>query len=573
MVKAAALFFAALLAFVGTAQVVSLIDYIDKEENGRAYAETMLEQGRDFDLEKSEIFYNEISRFKNLAKMKAFIFKDGSEKAFEDYKKSFGKLVDKRAVQIKNSILEDVELEKSSRFNSRLFDCLDEGFVSLKKVADHQAANHFSDDIYYVDGEAFFDSDYEFYFDDEPSFGGDMEETKVPIYGYTSTTDFDGGSSESVGGQNFGRIPKEIEDGAKNADAVVEICNIHYNDQYFDGYYAVTCEPGSIREYIESNLWSNLDFGVVDEKWSAVKEIETYELFGRIANENEQALNEYKNAVFAVLDNDDEKVVSAVGAGESRVSRSEFEETFFNCSWGNIYRSKNLSVFPSDGRSVLSVGDFDYCLDDGDYSLYLGFDNTFSEGDDAFKAVEGDYFEFYSKCLTVAACVLAELVGLIVCIAILIAKSGRRSGDNEIHMMITDKIFTLIRTCADFAIIAALAFAFVSASSLTRANLVCGLCSALMVLILIDWLAFIARHVKNGTILSNTVVGALLSLLKKAKNKYREKSAVYRDIFKSLMIRTLVFAIVPNVVLGLFGADLDGVGSICLTILAVYDFA
>ena len=81
---------AIIFAALGTANVLNVLFEIEKDEDNNVhFYGNILTQGKNFDLPTSEMFVSVYQDFVETAIENAFIYSDGSKKAYEEYLKRY----------------------------------------------------------------------------------------------------------------------------------------------------------------------------------------------------------------------------------------------------------------------------------------------------------------------------------------------------------------------------------------------------------------------------------------------------------------------------------------------------
>lgn len=596
-----------IFAFIAALKAIGLWIYLE-QNNAYGEAAAAVEEffgGSGEEYRKSKI-YEEYETFLNKALDKGLFYTSGDSKGYENYKK---KTLDKYCDD-----LTDV-LCNSTVFGTDyfVFYSLDEGYISLKKIGNFPLT---IDSTFYYERKAGYrvfahspyDCNYKFEAD---SFydAGDYEEfvtTFAPTAPQVPTTqnesngittgpyksalfsyyDYSDAWHEqehnsrcvlSSGGAKY--HPDIVSDNMKavkssKADAVVMIESAYMGDKYYSGTYEITLNRDVIAE-------SEFE-GFVDDGEGIISEDEYLEMYKSINS----SLSKYKNAYFAVLDESTGKFITNVKVKNKKVT-PENVERLINDTCG-----KNSYVFFS-GRAKGWGNDFERLVcntgtsfenkvsSDTVFTVWAGFDESLSGGIDPFSHTEST--EEVSDILgdAVPAAIVC-LLGWLICVAVLAFLTGKKSYDDEIHMHRLDSIFTLLRTAINFGLIVLAFFGGCellfshgyrydyetgfSAPIVTKGGQTAFLIICVVSLfILADWILYIARHIKNRSLLKNiSFVKLTIYLIKKRKERIAEaerRGAEYRD-FRKKILRVLIPAVsivdIISLILLLFLSDFDG---------------
>ena len=201
-------------------------------------------------------------------------------------------------------------------------------------------------------------------------------------------------------------------------------------------------------------------------------------------------------------------------------------------------------------------------------------DSFFSDGDlaagisDSHDPFEGALADSNTAQKEVQQQIIGAALFLLLFFAVtvyLIAVAGRKPEDNELHPAYGDKIFTLLRTFIDLGAIAAIATGAVVWIGYSIENIAASgnvfyysvivLCGISVGAFLLDWLMYLARHIKNRSLIKNLLIVRLIQIIAKRVRIDREKKKalppVYKDIFKDVLKKLAIFVLLPNIVVGL----------------------
>ncbi|MCM1365222.1 MAG: HAMP domain-containing histidine kinase [Faecalibacterium sp.] len=597
--KIIAFLLAMMFTALGTVKFWSLVQTAESNQSMDSYYSNLLSQGKDFQLETSEMFCDEYINFMNLSLEKAVVYGNGTEADYKNINKIIEEQVRRsakyREADMVRTIVDDCN---DARYYSVL-SYVDDGYVTLKRIADHDTAHvikgtySFDEQAYYYNGN---------YYNDYDEYAYDDDEAATTYFGiendYEFTEEFDedeftesreSEASKPSESQNNSDdttstthryrkeiikstgVPESIVKAAGAVDAVVLICNVDYRGTDIDGYYAVDVNSDAIyKEAVQSYKNGNVeDYSV--EYINVYNQ--TLEEFQENAKYIDSELEKYKNIHFAFVNNATGKVVSDLDSVKSNASAKDLQKIFLSYPWSFVENNSDGIIQKGEKFKEISERDNSWLYRSGlylsseqtvmafvpAYTVYVCFDSGLS-GLDVFSNMEETYMDIYAHASAVLRSVVIAALGLLVCIVILVVKSGRHHGDDEIHMLYTDRIYSLLRTIINFGLIAGLVFLIalivdtwsMNGLSFTYAKRLSCVCTMLIAALLIDWILFIARHVKNYSLMKNLMIVRLFGAIKKSVKKHRQnrkaRPAVYRDIFNDVLRKFVLFMLLPNVV-------------------------
>lgn len=548
-------------------KAVTLKDSVD---GAGIYAEDVLRGVDSGDITRLWAFANENRTVQTYA-LQRFLYGDGSKKAYETYQKKQQEVSFDRVKPVRETILQNCKGESGHGSPAAIFAYLRESLVTLRKLDDHE--KHVLPDgqkleVYDYGVTLTLDNDdgeydVEVYQYDEGEFD---EFDDAPTEMFTTTfadvthpQNLRNGSDLNY--QSKSKTPKEIKEQLRDGEIAVELCRTRFVDSEttYDGYYALSVNEDVLGSRYRS---SRTNYG------SPFASYETY----LDAYDNARRLtNAYKNMQFAVVDNKTGFAVSNVEALDGKTLTRDDLRPFTKSEWN--YRIDLLT-----GELTLSEGAENdiqknvylddqsmlYFLQTGevDATLYVTFDKTVAKSDAFKEHLKNDatvYFEI-RKALTAD---LLCLLGILICTVYLIIRAGRRAGDDELHMMKTDRIFTGLRTVLNLGAavgFGAIAFCIVEyfftggvgARILMTTGV--GLCAAAVAALGLDWLLYLVRHIKNGTLFSNFFAVWLWkkgrALLQKIKASLAARPKIVRDLLNDILRRVLLMGFLPNFVMG-----------------------
>ncbi len=169
---------------------------------------------------------------------------------------------------------------------------------------------------------------------------------------------------------------------------------------------------------------------------------------------------------------------------------------------------------------------------------------------------------------------------LLICTFYLIAITGKRKGSKEIHLYKTDKAFPEIRIAVDggLGFLCGLGiYYFLEVYIDTMMKKTVGLCMLVLIilffLICLDLILYLARHIKNRSLLKNIfIVRCIRRLMKygrRIKDYVNGKILYTKELKKTVIIRTAIM-IGINVIVGgvAVSAGASDVWELCLLIIA-----
>ncbi|MGN1118378.1 MAG: sensor histidine kinase, partial [Acutalibacteraceae bacterium] len=408
--------------------------------------------------------------------------------------------------------------------------------------------------------------------------------------GYYATTNKNGAKLTE---ELYNEHRKELD--SLKCDALVEINNAYYGSDYYSGVYGKHYS-GIYEVFINEE---NVDIYNPDVFYSDGLEFTADEnSFSDEYNKMDSLLSGYKNVFFAVLDEETGEFYTNFSSPETKkITADNVGELMSDFCKNNYYKYTTKTDYVWDNSfQCYTMQEADYIRsrlpEDLNFTLWVGYDETLSGGDDAFsqpdetreKVVEN--FKKYAPPTAVCA------LGWIICLIALIFMSGRKSYDDELHMGRFDGIFTEIKTVLNLGLIALAIWAayvmiynndtyietgvhnFSPGVSLIVYAL-CGISS----LLLLDWVLYLSRHIKNRTLLKNISVVRLIIFIrrkvKERKEKRLSKTPEYVDFRKKLLRVTVPVLVVGNIILLIlimFLSDYDEAFLLLLPIIAAAEF-
>ena len=573
----------------------AVLNFMEQADNGNIDIELdeLLTKGLNANITDSYHFKIQTDRFIDYSLSKATVLKGTNEKAYKNYTDTA------KEIYI-NNILQTVINESNTETPYYTFALLKNGYITLNKIGNHNHDFDFNgeDHYYFIDGVGYLNVAFPAHYEDE---NGEVHfqypESREAHYNY-DYDDFiyNGRFVYKYNGISYFNIPSRILKNAGNADAVTEICDAYYCESItadrveYDGYYAVTVnkeliEKADINELLKLNEQLDFDF------------VNSFSEFKRLAQENDENLAQYKNMYFAYIDIDSGTVISTLpgteNIGKEYDDISEIEEKLRDqieeyASYAIIYSPDSSKEDHFNAFERIAVSDFNSFyseyLKNKNCTYFICFDSTFEGGDDVFSAMASTYFKSYYLFKDFLSTFLICLAVFILCLIILIIKSGRKSYDDELHMMPFDSVFP------DFRLIIS-AFIFVSSLFIFDSlfdnhfdfydaiwSFALQVTILFMVAVVIDFVLFVARNAKNHTLFKRIfivwVISKIFNAAKKLRQERKNQPPKYKNFMRQVLRKIVIFVILPNVVLGIADIALfyeDGIFFLILLILFVYD--
>lgn len=581
-----------------------------------------------YQLTRGEKFKNALTKYCEAAVGTKLIYKSGSEKDYETYKASVAELKEQVLKEMKESIQNSISTEGGTADFSSLFDYIESKTVTLKRLGDHNCYlekgvtlfQSGSAESYVTDNRGNVYEYYTDYLDDTPS--GDYDEylmnTTMP-----STMPYPKSTAESVThpvtGPHYDEdsrvftktsIPASIKKKAVNPENIVEICSVqHINTkEKYDGYYEFFID--------ESKIDTDNMSDAVGE-YCPLDPVKNYTDFSQKAQRYKTDFSRFFHASVIIMDEANGRVVFSNAEDFNTTDRSAEEAKFAidSAPFGFSYllASGNSVTFGNHTSNAMTknniydvctaLGNSFYCYS-GRYRIYVMTDSFFtdkelaasiSDSSDPFEGILADSLEAQKEVHAELLKTVFFLVLFLVFAVYLVLVAGKVPEDNEVHPAAGDGIFTLLRTVIDLGIIAGIVVGAIiwggycvdtinNASHSANPAFYYGvfaLCAAACCAFLLDWVLYLARHIKSHTLFKNLLlvqlIGKLSERIKKQREKRRTQPAAYKDILKDVLKKLSIFVLLPNIIVGLpcvFAVSNDSFGGWFFgIILAIYDFA
>lgn len=579
--KTIAFLLAVLLAAFASVYTLKQAVNLEKDiDNAGAYVRDVLQGVPNNQVTKLTAFATKNQSLQNLA-MQRYLLGDGSEQAYETYQKNKAAAQDAYRDSFVQTAVQNLLGKSGHGSPAAIGWYLSNGYITLEKLADH--------DRHYVSGSVDVNGGWIAYIDPD----GDMTDYDMEYDNwdgdeeYEYTTTFYGRQDSDYSAQSSADIPKSVQKQLKDGQYAVELCNTNISDRQngyvsYDGYYALTLNENKILTDFDTSGESSQLY---------VESFNSYANFRAAFESTRKAANAYKNMLFVVVDNDTGGAVSNAVDLDGKTLTKEDLRAFTEGKWHYSINLMTEEVTYSDAAQDAVSGKNSYLRQSMTYFLVPGVLNatmyvTFDEGlkkADAFTALLTDYNNTKTVLKTTLKVDLLCLLAILVCTVYLIIRAGRRHSDDELHMMRADKIFTLLRTILNLGAavgFGGIAFAVLEYFSDNGAGaqllmmIGVGGCAAAIAALLLDWLLYLTRHIKNGTLLKNFFIVWLFKkgkvLVEKIKAARAAKPQVVRDLLNDILRRVLLMGFLPNFILGLLIVILAGNQSFGAAIFLIF---
>ena len=563
-------------------------------------------------------FRSTLSKYLEAALKTKLVFKNGSEKDYENYKK---------LAAAQGSASEKAELGALQKsFSSlsggiefgELLSALENGGITLKRLGGHECyledgvtlyQSGDGDDDYVIDKNGrYYDSYYDYYYNADDDFSettfpttvapNNSAGTKTNIKETVTAPEY----TEYYGDEDFhsrNAVPESIKKKAKDPSTIVEICSLRNtaDKKTYDGYYEFTINEAKLRAQTAESFLGDT--------------IKNYADFKEKARYYKNEFAKFSHAAITIADAETDEIVfssfQSEENGELTLAKAETESNDaplsfsyysgqLSCGWNiaeNSPTAENISrtcrTFTEGYMPFLSY--YKLIVTTDDYFSDKQFENTVSSQEPFESALVESLAE--QKTIRAELIRLAVFLVLFLILAVyLVAVAGKTPEGEEIKMLPADKIFTLLRTAINGLLIylaVALAFYLLDIrfsvlesegnSAPWFVTTLFALSAAGVCAFFLDWLCYIARHIRNRSILKNFFVVWLFKKLKKLAEARREalknQPVVYKDIFNDVLKKVLLFGMLPNVLVGVpcvFSYGDGDLGALLFgALLAIYD--
>ena len=612
---------AILVMTLGVARFFDFAKKVDQDDSlyGWEYYDNILSQGNKFDLEASEPFKSAYKSFIAAAYRDALVYGDGSKKAYEDYQEKYAQFISSAVDVSVETILKNITEESGEGNYYHSFYYEDYGLATLTKIEDtkHKQSGDcfvYNDGSYYYGSPDEYDYDYHYYddlYDDDDIdfydpdvtvpyttvvYGGALpdsssyETTRMPVTSYNGEYE----------------IPESVMKKASGSDGVVEITRAYKNGKEYSGYYAIKVD----RKAAEEKLLREHYHGEIFEGFS------DYAQFTAAKKDNDDILSQYKNLHYAFYFGDEHRFVSNVKKLSADSSKNEVQKYFTSYSedWGYIkdYENNKLTLFEeaeeiskgnSTGtyRELVSTHFFETEIGDAygifgkDLTVYVVLDPDLT-AEDAIWDMPNQYYRVYEYVSDAFRFVLIMLLLFILLTVYLVCQTGRKGRDDEVHLAFTDRIFTSVRIAINGGLLFLCGIGYVIVIEeyfydAHYAPYLMKMCIYALTVattaVLLDLILYIARLLKARSFFRNFILGRIISgsisARRKAKERRKEKEerpkkekpVIYKDIFKDVLVKLLLFIFAPNVFMAfwlIFFAACEEWGLFWLLLIPLYTY-
>ena len=137
-------------------------------------------------------------------------------------------------------------------------------------------------------------------------------------------------------------------------------------------------------------------------------------------------------------------------------------------------------------------------------------------------------------------------MGAVLCTVYLFVKAGRKANEEEVVLLKTDKIPNILHFLINFGLIFLMLLFFDKffgvLSDIGTSYFGLPLMCVIIYVLLTEWLLSFARHIKNRSLIKNTIIGYILSKIKKSKKEARLPDG--KKIFLTTVIISAVYFLV-----------------------------
>lgn len=302
-----------------------------------------------------------------------------------------------------------------------------------------------------------------------------------------------------------------------------------------------------------------------------------YKLFKANAVEYQKRATTIKNLKYAIVNKTDKKVFTNMSGINQKSTSEQIRKVFGSFSWnvfcdsnGGYYLSEEIenhknnfkntrqksltSIYQKDFSSaksysgetpillVTSIESIQHCHNISDeYEVFVGFDKTCTETDN-YSSITSNYFvtrkAIVQNTVAISICVL----GAVLCTVYLLVKAGRKANEDEVVLLKTDKIPNILHFAINFGLIFLMLLFFGVLSDIGTSYFGLPIMCVIIYVLLTEWLLSFARHIKNHSLIKNTIIGYILSKIKKIKKEARLPDG--KKIFLTTVIISAVYFLV-----------------------------
>ncbi len=558
-------------------------------------------------------FKDALTEYCEAAVKTKLVYKSGSEKDYENYKAAVADQKELLLEKMKADIRKDISSESGTALFSTLLAYLDGKEITLKRLGNHtcyiedgvKLCQNGSGNNCVTDSNGNIYASYTDYLDDilydEYEEYDDEYDQRTTTFPVTSKSSYKQKSDTSVTHvvNNYDddssfftqtSIPGSIKKKASNPENIIEICSLYDIDtrETYDGYYEF---------FIDESKINTSD--ISDSDFSDYK-IETVKNYADFKQKAEYYIGEFKkfsHASIIIANEKSGKIIfsntDAENFDAANASLEDAENLIVNAPFGFSYRlaSGNHSSVSSKSlngegvalgyvSTICTTLNNEFFFLSGKYIIYVSTDSFFADKDlvsstvgsqEPFEDVLAESKKAQNEVRTALFRIVLFFVLFIVLTVYLVIVTGRRPDDEEVHMAPADKIFTLLRTCIDLGAIAGIVtgavFCYIDAAeniiSLRDAvtyysqpvtfwhYFIVVLCSVSACAFLLDWILYLARHIKNRSFFKNFLLGRIIVSIKGKVKSRPKKEKIYKDVLNDVLKKITLFVLLPNIVVGL----------------------
>ena len=609
----AVVFFAAAVV-----NVAALISGAMQSSEKQSIIKSYLTNG-DYLITRGSKFRDALERYCEAAVKTKLVYKNGSEEEYEAYKAARDNQTSLLLKDARESLVENILAESGKSDFNFLLNAVDSKKVTLKKLGGHtcyinsgttlhQGGIGGAWESYITDKHGnVYHSDYYDYFCEVINDGNigenePYETTTIPAKDgeFVTTTVYDKKSPYDYIMYSRNPIPDSIKKKAQNPKNIVEICSLQHIDtmEKFDGYYEFTVDDSQLVDAGPQGFFRETVNNLSDFKGKA----EFYK----------DEFSRFSHASIIIADEDSGKIIFSNATDFNTTSKtlSEAEKQVDWAAFGFTYSVNSGAAYGkmiSGDSMIKDTVDYvcetlnrDFAGFGGNYKIFVMTDSFFSDGDlaagisdsyDPFEGALADSKEAQKELRSQLIRAVLFLCLFLVLTVYLILVAGRKPEDNEIHPAYGDKIFTLLRTFIDLGAIAAIATGAVVWVGYSIENIAASgnvfyysvivLCGISAGAFLLDWLLFLARHIKNRSLFKNLFIVWLVrkvsAKIRESRKRLKALPESYGNILNDVLKKLALLVLLPNIVVGLpcvFGVSGGSFGGWFFgLLLALYDLA
>ena len=553
-------------------------------------------------------FKDALTEYCEAAVKTKLVYKSGSEKDYENYKAAVADQKELLLEKMKADIRQDVSSESGTALFSTLLAYLDGKEITLKRLGNHtcyiedgvRLCQNGSGNNCVTDSNGNIYASYTDYLDDilydeyeEYDNEYDQRATTFPV---TATSSYKQKNDAAVTHvvNNYDddssfftqtSIPSSIKKKASNPENIIEICSLYDIDtrETYDGYYEFFIDESKINT---SDI-SDSDFS--DYKIETVK---NYADFKQKAEYYKEEFKKFTHASIIIADEKSGKIIFS-STDAANASLEDAENLIVNAPFGFSYRlaSGNHSSVSSKSlngegvalgyvSTVCTTLNNEFFFLSGKYIIYVSTDSFFNDKDlvsstvdsqEPFEDVLAESKKAQNEVCAALFRIVLFFVLFIVLTVYLVIVAGRKPDDDEVHMAPADGIFTLLRMCIDLGAIAGIVTGAVFCYSDAAENIISlrdaviyysqpvtfwhyfivVLCSVSACAFLLDWILYLARHIKNHSFFKNFMLGRIIVSIKRKVKSRPKKEKIYKDVLNDVLKKIAFFVLLPNIVIGL----------------------